>query len=62
MKKNILAGGALLAALALVATGCAGSSGGSADAGDGSVAMDPSQSASRRPVRNRGGAAPTPSR
>ena len=35
MKKNILAGGALLAALALVATGCAGSSGGSADGGDG---------------------------
>jgi len=35
MKKNILAGGALLAALALVATGCASSSGGSGDAGDG---------------------------
>ncbi len=41
MKKNILAGGALLAALALVATGCAGSSGGSADAGDGSGGDEP---------------------
>jgi len=34
MKKKFLAGGALLAALALVATGCAGSSGDGADAGD----------------------------
>ncbi len=35
MKKNILAGGALLAALALVATGCAGSSGGGDGGSDG---------------------------
>ncbi len=35
MKKNILAGGALLAALALVATGCAGSSGGGSAGGGG---------------------------
>src|SRR6478609_4983558 len=34
MKKKFLAGGALLAALARVATGCAGSSGDGADAGD----------------------------
>ncbi|GAA3215894.1 ABC transporter substrate-binding protein [Microbacterium terregens] len=35
MRKNILAGGALLAALALVATGCASSGGGSSEGGDG---------------------------
>ena len=40
MKKKFLAGGALLAALALVATGCAGSSDDGADAGgDGPITV-----------------------
>jgi len=58
MKKKFLAGGALLAALALVATGCAGSSGDGADAGDdGPITVGFAQTGSEA-----AGAARTPSR
>jgi simple sugar transport system substrate-binding protein len=47
MKKKFLAGGALLAALALVATGCAGSSGDGSDAGgDGPITVGFAQTGS----------------
>ena len=56
MKKNILAGMALLGAVALVATGCAGGRAATAATAAATTAGS-SASASRRPARSRAGAA-----